>query len=101
MADKTSGWTRKQLFRVLVAMLYLWRTGDARTYWIILPKRLKVVRDRHEVLRRRMGAAQARAIAEWFTFTLNHHRTFGELLSKPQEISITDKDFRIPFRIIN
>ncbi len=34
--------TRKTLFRVLVAMLYLWHSGDFSGYRWLLPKKLKI-----------------------------------------------------------
>lgn len=92
-------WTRRTLFRCLTAMLYLHRTGDARTYWIILPKRLKVVRDRYEVVRRQMAVNSARMISEWIGYTFNNYRSFGDLIRSGQVEPISNQDFRIPFKI--
>lgn len=98
----TTTWTRRTLFRCLTAMLYLHRTGDARTYWIILPKRLKVVRDPYEVARREMWKIVSRSAAESLRYTFENYQSLQSIIEfdmSEKIYPITYSNFRIPFKI--
>lgn len=88
------GKTRQYLLRVLIAMLYMERTGDARTYWLLLPKRLKFGRTAMSCYIRAQSAATRASMFERY----NH---FHDLLNKMEHgaaVDLTEKVFRIPFK---
>lgn len=88
------GQTRKYLFRVIVAMLYLQRTGDARTYWLLLPKCLKFGRTAMSCYIRAQSAATLASMFE-------RYNLFHDLMNKMEygaAVDLTAAVFRIPFK---
>lgn len=89
-----TGKTRKYLFRVIVAMLYLQRTGDARTYWLLLPKSLKFGRTAMYFCLRSQSAAMIDSMFERFNL-------FHDLVNRMEygaAVDLTAAVFRIPFK---
>lgn len=92
-------WTRRTLFRTLVAMLYLYRTGDARTYWIILPKRLKVVRSRSQWFQCESAKVISEMVVNNFSVLYQRHWAFDLFMRSGRVEAIAEKDFRLPWKI--
>jgi hypothetical protein len=88
------GKTRKYLLRVLVAMLYLQRTGDARTYWLLLPKRMKFGRTAIYFCLRAQSAAAIDAMFAKY----NHFHGMMAAIRAGNTFDLTAAVFQIPFK---